>query len=179
MKPYRLDLIFCLILILVTVAVFWQLPTHDFVSLDDNIYVYENRHVQKGLTREGFFWAFTTFRAGNWHPLTWLTHMLDCQFSGLNPGRHHLTNLLLHIANSLLLFLVLRRMTGARWRSVFVAALFGLHPLHVESVGRYSTTIKVLKAKIVVLYLQKFILLPVRRSHEPAKIHSFTSTEEP
>jgi tetratricopeptide (TPR) repeat protein len=135
MKPYRLDLIICLILILATVAVFWQLPTHDFVSLDDNIYVYENRHVQKGLTREGFFWAFTTFRAGNWHPLTWLSHMLDCQFSGLNPGRHHLTNLLFHIANSLLLFLVLRRMTGARWRSVFVAALFGLHPFHVESVA--------------------------------------------
>ena len=135
MKPYRIDLIICLILILATVAVFWQLPTHGFVTLDDNIYVYENRHVQKGLTGEGFFWAFTTLRAGFWHPLTWLSHMLDCQFSGLNPGRHHLTNLLFHMANSLLLFLVLRRMTDARWRSAFVAALFALHPLHVESVA--------------------------------------------
>jgi tetratricopeptide (TPR) repeat protein len=135
MKSYRMDLIICLIMILATLVVFWRLPSHEFVGFDDDVYVYENLFVQKGLSEEGFTWAFKTFRTGNWHPLTWLSHMLDCQLFGLDPGMHHLTNLFFHIANSLLLYLVLRKMTGTQWRSAFVASLFALHPLHVESVA--------------------------------------------
>ena len=130
-----MDIIICLILILATLVVFWRLPGCEFVGFDDDLYVYENLFVQKGLSKEGITWAFKTFTAGNWHPLTWLSHMLDCQLFGLNPGMHHLSNLLFHIANSLLLYLVLRKMTGTRWRSAFVAGLFALHPLHVESVA--------------------------------------------
>ncbi len=135
MRANRLKLVICLLLIVATIAVFWQVYNHDFVNYDDNLYVTENRHVQAGLTWEGIIWAFTTTHASNWHPLTWLSHMLDCQLFGLNAGGHHLTNLLFHIANTLLLFLVFNRMTGAIWRSAFVAALFALHPLHVESVA--------------------------------------------
>lgn len=109
--------------------------TSEFVNFDDPLYVTENDQVQAGLTGKGLVWAFTSARASNWHPLTWLSHMLDCELYGLNPGGHHLTNLLLHLSNTLLLFLVLGRMTGALWRSFFVAACFALHPLHVESVA--------------------------------------------
>ena len=105
------------------------------MNLDDNAYITGNRHVQSGLTLAGVTWAFTTTHASLWIPLTWLSHMLDCQLYGLNPSGHHLTNLVFHIASTLLLFLVLERMTGALWRSAFVAALFALHPLHVESVA--------------------------------------------
>jgi Flp pilus assembly protein TadD len=135
MRRRRLQLLVCLFLIVPTVAVYWQIRSHDFLNYDDDSYVTENRHVQGGLTWKGITWAFTTTHASNWHPLTWLSHMLDCQLYGLNPKGHHLTNLLLHIANTLLLFLVLKRMTGALWRSAFVAGLFALHPLHVESVA--------------------------------------------
>jgi len=135
MRSHRFELVVCLFLIVGTLTVFWQVQHHDFIDLDDHLYVTENNHVQAGLTKKGVIWAFTTFHAANWHPLTWLSHMLDCQLFGMRPGMHHLTNLLFHILNSLLLLLVLRKMTGAWWRSAFVAALFALHPLHVESVA--------------------------------------------
>ncbi len=125
----------CLLLAAGTVACYWQVSHHEFVSYDDDRYVTQNRYVQDGLTRESVQWAFTAIHTGNWHPLTWLSHMLDCTLFGLDPGWHHLTNLLFHVANTLLLFLVLKQMTGALWRSAFVAALFALHPLHVESVA--------------------------------------------
>ena len=124
-----------LFLIGATLAVFWQVQNHQFVNYDDHVYVTDNSYVQAGLTLKGLSWAFTTTQASNWHPLTWLSHMLDCQLYGLKPAGHHLTSLLFHIANTLLLFLVLKRMTGAIWGSSFVAALFALHPLHVESVA--------------------------------------------
>ncbi len=129
-----LSLAIGLFLILATLVVFWQVRNHEFLTFDDNEYITDNPHVRPGLTLSGVIWTFTTAHASNWHPLTWLSHMLDCGLYGLNPGGHHVTNLLLHIANTLLLFLVLRRMTGAIWESGFVAALFALHPLHVESV---------------------------------------------
>ena len=127
--------IVCLFLVIATLAVYWQVKNFDFVGYDDQIYIIDNRHVQTGLTVKGFQWAFTTFYAGNWHPLTWISHMLDCEIYGLNPKGHHLSNLLLHLANTLLLFFIFMKMTGALWRSAFVAALFALHPLHVESVA--------------------------------------------
>ena len=125
----------CLCLVIAILAVYWQVSEHDFVYYDDDEYVRENKTVQSGWTLDGIVWAFSTTHASNWHPLTWLSHMLDCQLFGLDPGWHHLTNVLFHIANTLLLFIVLRRMTRETWRSAFVAALFALHPLHVQSVA--------------------------------------------
>jgi tetratricopeptide (TPR) repeat protein len=108
---------------------------YGFVDYDDSVYMTANRQLSEGLTRDNVGWAFTTTQAGFWHPLTWLSYMLDCQIFGMRPGGLHLTNLVLHVANTVLLFVVLRLMTGALRRSAFVAALFALHPLHVESVA--------------------------------------------
>jgi tetratricopeptide (TPR) repeat protein len=132
-----LQLLLVLFLIVSTFVVFWPLENHEFINLDDGVYVYHNPQVKAGLALKGVIWAFTSLEmeTGNWHPLTWLSHMLDCQLYGLNSGWHHLTSLLFHIANTLLLFWVLKRMTGRFWASSFVAALFALHPLHVESVA--------------------------------------------
>jgi protein O-mannosyl-transferase len=128
-------IIILLFLAAATLLAFWQVLRCDFINYDDPEYVTENSHIQNGITREGIQWAFTTGHATNWHPLTWLSHMLDVQLFGLNPRWHHLTNLLFHISNTLLLFFVIHRMTKALWQSAFVAALFALHPLHVESVA--------------------------------------------
>ena len=124
-----------LALIAANLIVYASLKHHRFVNYDDDEYVTANAVVQSGLTWHGVSWAFTTGHAANWHPLTWLSHMLDVELYGLEPGAHHLTNLLFHIANTLLLFGLLHRMTGALGRSAFVAALFAVHPLHVESVA--------------------------------------------
>ena len=128
----------CAALVVVTFAAYERLRHNEFVDLDDYGYVVENPNVNNGITLESVFWAFTTSHKANWHPLTWLSHMLDCEFFDLNPAWHHLTNLFFHLINTFLLFLVLRAMTGAVWRSAFVAAAFGLHPLHVESVAWVS-----------------------------------------
>jgi tetratricopeptide (TPR) repeat protein len=125
-------------LILATLWVYWPVLNSEFINLDDNLYVTDNLMVQRGLTLENVIWAFTNTSTGFWHPFTWLSHMLDCQLFGLNPGPHHLTSLLFHLANTLLLFWVLSRMTGRPWASTFIAALFALHPLHVESVAWVS-----------------------------------------
>jgi tetratricopeptide (TPR) repeat protein len=130
----KLDIFVCLLLFIATLAVYWQVGNYEFVNFDDDKYIIENFHVQKGLTRDSVIWAFTATHVSNWHPLTWLSHMLDFQLYGLNPSGHHLTNVFFHLVNTLLLFLVLKLMTGALWRSGLVAALFAVHPLHVESV---------------------------------------------
>jgi protein O-mannosyl-transferase len=150
-------LISCLFLVIATLSVYWQVQHFDFVSFDDNEYVYDNFHVKNGITSENLIWAFTAFHSNNWHPLTWLSHMLDCQFYGLNPGLHHLTNLLFHIANSLLLFFIFKQMTGDLWKSGFLAALFALHPLHVESVAWISERKDVLSAFFWLLTLWCYI----------------------
>ena len=123
------------LLALVTIAVYWPATRCDFVNYDDDVYVTENAHVQSGLTWEGMKWACSNPVAANWHPLTVLSHMLDCQVFGLNPWGHHLTNVLLHALNAALVFVLLQQMTGATWRSLLVAALFAVHPLRVESVA--------------------------------------------
>ena len=126
----------CGFLLLAIALVYGQTVRHEFVNFDDDEYIYENPKVAQGVTVEGIAWACTTGHAGNWHPLTWLSHMLDCQLYGLKwPGGHHLTNVLLHAASTIVLFLVLRQMTGELWPSAFVAAVFAIHPLHVESVA--------------------------------------------
>jgi tetratricopeptide (TPR) repeat protein len=124
-----------LFLVVATLAVYVQTVTFEFVSYDDNTYLYENRHVKQGLTADSLAWAFTGVHSSNWHPLTTLSHILDWDLFGRWAGGHHLTNVLLHAASSVVLFLALRRLTGATWRSGMVAALFCLHPVHVESVA--------------------------------------------
>jgi Tfp pilus assembly protein PilF len=124
-----------IVLTAATLAVFYQVYSFGFVNLDDPIYVYKNPNIQSGITPESVKWAFTTGYANFWHPLTWLSHMLDWQLFGNNAAGHHLVNLFFHIANTLLLFIVLKQMTSALWQSAFAAALFALHPLHVESVA--------------------------------------------
>jgi tetratricopeptide (TPR) repeat protein len=131
----RVELLICLAFIAATFAVYWQVQTHDFLNYDDTLYVTKNRHVQAGLTWKGLAWAFATGHASNWHPITWVSHMLDCQIFGVSAGKHHFTNVSFHLANTLLLYWVLKWMTGTLWRSAVVAALFCLHPLHVESVA--------------------------------------------
>ena len=123
------------LVVLVTIGLYWPVTQCDFVNFDDDLYVYDNTHVQNGLTWEGITWACVNPVNCNWHPLTVWSHMLDCQLFGLNPWGHHLTSVLLHALNTGLVFLLLRGLTGALWRSVLVAALFGWHPLHVESVA--------------------------------------------
>ncbi len=126
------------LLILAAVIAYEPLRHNGFVEYDDNDYVVKNPHVYTGLTLENIKWAFTSFHASNWHPLTWLSHMLDCELFGLNPHWHHLTNLLLHIMSTVLLFWMLKRATSLVWPSALVAALFALHPMHVESVAWVS-----------------------------------------
>jgi Flp pilus assembly protein TadD len=143
---------------LLTVVVFWPVLYHGFVNYDDDKYVSENLHVRKGLTPEGVRWAWTTRLTSNWHPLTWLSHMLDCELYGLDPGRHHLTNLLLHVVNAVLLFLVLERLTEASWRAAIVALLFAVHPLHVESVAWVAERKDVLSTLFFMLTLASYVV---------------------
>jgi tetratricopeptide (TPR) repeat protein len=134
-------------------AVFAQTTRYDFVNFDDHLYVYDAPVIKAGLTIRGIIHAFTTSHASNWHPLTTLSHMLDCQLYGLNAGGHHATNVILHAIAVLLLFRVLKQMTGAVWRSAIVAALFAVHPLHVESVAWVSERKDVLSAVFFFLTL--------------------------
>src|ERR1041385_196302 len=143
----------CAVLVGITWLVFAQSLRHQFVTFDDPQYVYGNPDVSAGLSPSGVIWAFTHTIAGNWHPLTTISHMLDCQLYGLNPAWHHFTNVLFHIIAVVLLFLVLRQMTATVWRSAFVAALFAIHPLHVESVAWVSERKDVLSAIFFMLTL--------------------------
>jgi tetratricopeptide (TPR) repeat protein len=147
----------CLTLALATLGVYWQVHNFGFVNYDDPDYVTENSMVKRGLTVSGIIWAFTHFYASNWHPLTWISHMLDCQLFGLNAGGPHLVNVFLHTANAILLFLLLHRLTGAQWRSAIVAAVFALHPLHVESVAWISERKDVLSTFFGLLSLLAYV----------------------
>ena len=131
----RPELIVCLILTVITIAAYWQVSGYDFVGFDDNTQIVANSYLHKGITTKTIAWAFGFESSTYWHPLTWLSHMLGFQLFGFRPGMHHWINLLFHISNTLLLFLILKRMTGAFWQSAFVAGLFAIHPLNVESVA--------------------------------------------
>lgn len=133
-NKYKAVLI-CVFLAVSTLVVYWRVLYSDFVNLDDPMYVTENQFVNTGLSLENIEWAFSVGKVAYWHPLTWLSHILDCQLFGLRPGLHHLTSVVIHIINSVLLFAVLKQMTGAVWRSGFVAAIFALHPINVDSVA--------------------------------------------
>jgi tetratricopeptide (TPR) repeat protein len=150
-------LVIGLILGLATLGLYAPLLHHDFIDYDDNGYITDNPMVTRGVSWPGIVWAFSSFEQGNWHPLTWISHMLDCQLYGLNPAGHHLTNALLHTANTLLVFFLLRQMTGKIWPSAFVAALFGWHPLHVESVAWASERKDVLCAFFWLLTMMAYV----------------------
>ncbi len=145
------------VLILSTLLVFRQVCNFDFVNYDDNLYVYQNPHVLNGLTADGVIWAFATPHVGNWLPLTWISFMFDCQLFGSNPGWMHFINLLLHLANTLLLFAILKKMTGSLWPSAFVAAAFALHPTHVESVAWITERKDVLSTLFLLLTLAAYV----------------------
>jgi tetratricopeptide (TPR) repeat protein len=143
----------CLLLAVITSALYSSVARHPFVDFDDQYYVTQNEHVQAGLTGKAFIWSFNAGYAQNWHPLTWLSHALDCQLYGLNPAGHHLTNVLFHVLNVVILFLLLLWATGAMGRSLLVAALFALHPLNVESVAWVAERKNVLSTLFFLLAL--------------------------
>ena len=156
-----------LALALTTLLVYLPVTHDGFLNYDDQDYVTENSMVQRGLTWAGIEWAFTTGHASNWHPLTWLSHMTDCSLFGLNPGGHHLVNVLFHAANAVLLFILLLQLTGALWPCAFIAALFAWHPLHVESVAWVAERKDVLStffALLTLLSYTKFVKENCRRS---------------
>jgi tetratricopeptide (TPR) repeat protein len=142
-----------LLLALITLLAYWPVTRDGFINYDDQDYVTNNRVVQNGLTWAGVKWAFTTGHASNWHPITWLSHMLDCELFGLNAGAQHCVNVLFHTANAVLLLWLLFQLTGALWPSAFVAALFAWHPLHVESVAWISERKDVLSTFFALLTL--------------------------
>ena len=145
-KTESRKLLFCVLLFVLVLLVYFPVVHNDFITLDDDDYVVKNLHVQQGVNAPLVAWAFTSTHANNWHPLTWISHAFDFKMFGLNAAGHHLVNVLWHAANTALLFLVLRRMTGMPGRSLFVAALFGLHPAHVESVAWIAERKDVLSA---------------------------------
>jgi protein O-mannosyl-transferase len=180
----------CLLLAAVTSILYWQVSGFEFTNFDEFQMVLSNPYVLGGLTLHGVTWALTTSWFEYWHPLTWLSHMLDCELFGLSPGWHHLVNLGFHVANTLLLFALLQRMTGALWRSALVAALFALHPLHVESVAWIAERKDVLSAffffltlwaygrYVEVLSLKSKVLSPEPRVQSPeSNVQSQLSAE--
>jgi hypothetical protein len=153
----RTDLLVCALLAATVLAVWSGTLRNGFVGSDDDFYVYENPHVLSGVTPSSVGWAFSTMYYGWWHPVTWLSHMLDVQLFGLSPAGHHATSLVLHTANTLLLYLLLSSMTGARWRSAAAAALFGLHPMRVESVAWVSERKDLLSAFFGLLSIAAYL----------------------
>jgi tetratricopeptide (TPR) repeat protein len=135
LAAHKMPIVIALSLVALTLVTYWGVRQNEFVNYDDGTYITENPIVQQGLTGDGIAWACTTGYGSNWHPLTWISHMLDIELYGLDPAGHHTTNLFFHAAAAVLLYFALKRMTGALWPSAFVAAVFALHPAHVESVA--------------------------------------------
>jgi tetratricopeptide (TPR) repeat protein len=151
------DLIVILTLTALVLVIYFQTTGFGFLNLDDNQYVYENRNLTSGLTWESVKWSFRAFYSANWHPLTWLSHAADIQMFGLSPGGHHAVNIFFHLLNSILAFLVFRRMTGSFWNSVAVAAIFAVHPAHIESVAWVSERKDVLSTMFWLLTMWAYV----------------------
>ena len=163
MNEYKKKLIIYIVLAAAVLAVYWQVHQFDFVNIDDNIYVTENYHIKSGITLASIRWAFGNRYGDLWNPLVWLSLMADYELYGLHAGGYHVTNLIFHILSTLLLFWLFHRMTGALWKSAFVAAFFALHPLHVESVAWVSERKDVLSAFFWMLTL--CIYVEIGRAH--------------
>ncbi len=172
-NKFRRTVVVCLLLGLGTIALYAPTLTFSFVNFDDQLYVTQNPHVKQGLSAGGLGWAFQAGYAANWHPVTWLSHMLDVQLFGLRAGGHHASNVLLHALNSVLLLLALARMTGAFWRSAAVAALFAWHPLHVESVAWIAERKDVLSTFFWMLSLCAWVRYVEKRTTRSAKCGVF------
>jgi Flp pilus assembly protein TadD len=161
-KSRQVTIVIAILLVIAVLAVYWQVQNYSFIRFDEEVYVTKNLQVQKGLSYEGLRFAFASSDAGFWHPLTWLSLMLDYQLFRNNAGGYHWTNLLLHLTNTLLLFIILQRMTSAPWRSGFVAALFALHPLHVEPVAWIAARKDVISAFFWMLTMGAYVLYAER-----------------
>jgi len=159
----RTTILIAAALVLLTLAVYARVARHEFLDYDDNVYITQNAVTRQGLTAQGLRWALTSADF-NWHPVTWLTHMTDVELFGLDAGKHHLTNVAFHLANVLLVFLLLQRMTAARWRSAIVAALFAVHPMHVESVAWIAERKDVLSTFFFLLTLWFYVTWTKRKS---------------
>lgn len=153
----RKDLLICVVLVAIVLIGYCRVASLDFTKFDDNVYVTDNAHVQQGLTGTSLAWTFQSGYAANWHPLTWISHMADWEMFGASPKGPHLENVLFHIANTLLLFVILTLITGYRWRSAFVAALFAVHPLHVESVAWVVERKDVLSTFLMMLTILAYV----------------------
>jgi Tfp pilus assembly protein PilF len=151
------EILICLLLAFATLAVYWQVHTYDFVRFDDPLYVSENPRVRSGINGENMVWAFTATVEATWQPLVWVSYMIDSQIHGTNPGGFHLSNVFLHIANTVLLYLFIRQIGGGVWQSAFIAALFALHPLHVESVAWITERKDVLSTFFGMLSLLSYV----------------------
>ncbi|KPA11907.1 Tetratricopeptide TPR_2 repeat protein [Candidatus Magnetomorum sp. HK-1] len=147
----------CLILTFLIIIPYQQLMSHNFIPYDDDVYIFQNQHVYTGLSIDNVIWAFCRVHSGNWHPLTWISHMTDCSLFGLNPGAHHFVNLLFHIMNTLMIFLIFNRITQKIWHSFFIAALFAIHPLHVESVAWASERKDVLSTFLALISIAFYV----------------------
>ena len=171
------------LLALVTMALYWPALRHDFVNYDDDAYVTKNLHVQAGLSWENLKWAFCNPVSANWHPLTVLSHMMDCQLFGLKPWGHHLVNVLFHALNAALVFVLLKQLTGVTWRSVAVAALFAVHPLRVESVAWVAERKDVLSGffgLLALIFYARYVQKAESRKRKPAgAFHPPSSTRHP
>ena len=157
------NVILCLLLVVCALALYNGINKNEFVNYDDDVYITANRHVQSGLSTGTFGWAFTTFDAANWHPLTWISHALDCQLFKLNPAGHHYVNVLLHSVNAVLLFLILFEATSRMWPSFMVAVVFAIHPINVESVAWAAERKNVLSMLFLLLALwayQRYVRKP-------------------
>ena len=154
-KPWQIAIV-CVALVALTIIVFWGVRSNDFITVDDHAYILQNPPVQHGVTLRSIAWAFTTFHSSNWHPLTWISHMVDWSLYNKSPGGHHMTNVLLHAANAVLLFLLLLYMTGFLGRAAMVAFLFAVHPAHVESVAWAAERKEVLCAFFFLITLQAY-----------------------
>jgi hypothetical protein len=182
LKTNRANLVVCLLLAAVTALAFWQVGQHQFINYDDNCYVTDNRHVQSGVTWAGLEWAFGHLRSEYtyWHPLTWVSHMVDCQLFGLKPAGHHLANLFFHMLNAVLVFLVFQRMTKAYWRSATLAALFALHPLQVDTVAWVAERKNLLSAAFWLLTMWAYVRYAEgRMQNAECRIQSPEATRTP
>jgi hypothetical protein len=168
----RRKFLICFVLAGLTLSVYWPVRNYDYVFYDDTDFVTENPEVKSGLTWQSFKWAWLNPIAANWHPITTLSHMTDCQFFGVNPGPHHLVNVIFHALNSLMLFFLLNRISGAIWRSAVCSTIFALHPLHVESVAWISERKDVLSGFFFMLTLWSYAGYAARKKQfEPDKSH--------
>ncbi len=153
----RATILAALLLAVVTLAIFAPVISYQFINVDDNAYVVANEHVRQGLSLHNAWWALTALEAANWHPVTWLSHLMDVSLFGMNPHGHHATSLVIHVLNVLLLFFWLRSATGAVWKSAFVAAVFAVHPLALESVAWIAERKNVLSTFFLLLTLLAYL----------------------